>query len=420
MSSATTLHQQVAEILTSLVGPWTKEAYAAVAITAVVVAWVFWSINEQPTKVRLVFNSSSKLNQFVSTSTYHPPWWAKSAHVQALLTVALPQAKIKFSRDLVGLQDGGHVAVDWCEGTSQLSTDAPILLVIHGLNGSSDEHRSFCADALQAGFRPVVFNKRGHGGSTVAAVPLLQAFGCVKDVTEAIDHIERKFPTAPMVGVGFSAGGGLVCSYLGETGKASKLKAGVLVSPSTFLSDVQSLYTCIAYHLDLALGHNTEDLFCGGGMNAGYDAVLTFALKRFLRQHKEHLSPVIDYPAAMKSRSVAEFDRHVYVKMHGYEDLASYWKHNDPLRAVENIAVPVLCINAKDDPVCTYGQIDLALFDKNPIGLMAITKYGSHCGFFEQTSWFQLKSWASKATLDYLTTTLRYLDSSSATSSLSE
>ncbi|RHZ06029.1 hypothetical protein DYB26_012970, partial [Aphanomyces astaci] len=228
MVSATT--SLLPEIPTSPVAHWNMEVYAVVAIAAVASWLVFYYFTEEASKVRLVFNESSKLNQFISTSAYHPPWWAMSAHVQVLLTVVWPQAKVEYSREMLRLQDGGHVAVDWCKGTAHLAEDAPIVLVLHGLTGCSDGYRSFCADALQAGYRPVVFNKRGHGGSTLA-VPLLQAFGCVKDMKEVIHHIQRLFPASSIVGVGFSAGSGLLCSYLGETGKDSKLKAGVFVSP---------------------------------------------------------------------------------------------------------------------------------------------------------------------------------------------
>ncbi|RHY07324.1 hypothetical protein DYB37_004196 [Aphanomyces astaci] len=385
MVSATT--SLLPEIPTSPVAHWNMEVYAVVAIAAVASWLVFYYFTEEASKVRLVFNESSKLNQFISTSAYHPPWWAMSAHVQVLLTVVWPQAKVEYSREMLRLQDGGHVAVDWCKGTAHLAEDAPIVLVLHGLTGCSDGYRSFCADALQAGYRPVVFNKRGHGGSTLA-VPLLQAFGCVKDMKEVIHHIQRLFPASSIVGVGFSAGSGLLCSYLGETGKDSKLKAGVFVSP----------------------GYDSMELFCNGGINAPYNSILTFALKKFLRQHEDSLASTIDYAAAMKSRSVAEFDRHVYMTLHGYKDLASYWKHNNPMRSVENIAVPVLCINAKDDPVCPFGQINWSIFDINPNSLLALTTYGSHCGFYEHTTGLQLKSWASKASLDYLSTALRFID----------
>ncbi|RHY32074.1 hypothetical protein DYB32_002889 [Aphanomyces invadans] len=226
--------------------------------------------------------------------------------------------------------------------------------------GCSDGYRSFCADALEAGYRPVVFNKRGHGGSSLS-VPLLQAFGCVKDMKEVIHHIQRLFPVAPIV------------------------------------------------------GYDSVELFCNGGIRAPYDSILTYTLK-----HEDALSSVVDYAAAMQARSVAEFDRHVYMALHGYDDLASYWKHNNPMRAVENIAVPVLCINAKDDPVCTYDQINWSIFDINPNSMLAITTYGSHCGFFELTSGRKLKSWASKASLDYLSTALHYLHTSISSSKVKE
>ncbi len=58
----------------------------------------------------------------------------------------------------------------------------------------------------------------------------------------------------------------------------------------------------------------------------------------------------------MNAKSVAEFDSLVYMKLNNYANLPSYWKDNNPMRAVENIQAPVLCINAKDDPVCTFGK----------------------------------------------------------------
>ncbi|KAF0693871.1 Aste57867_15213 [Aphanomyces stellatus] len=402
-----------------MVEAWTQacadsgmEAYLILAVALVASCAVFYYYTERQSKVQLVYNGASKLNQFIAkncatlNSSYHPPWWAMSAHVQVLLTVLWPQAKVQYSREMVPCKDGGEVALDWVRGADTLDNSAPIVLVLHGLTGASNRrcflvlsreipligcslgYRSFCVDALQAGYRPVVFNKRGHGG-TVLNVPKLQAFGCVSDMTFVIEHIRRAFPTAPLVGVGFSAGSGLLVSYLGEMGVDSKLDAGVLVSP----------------------GYDAVDLFCNGAINAPYNSVLTFMLKKFLQQHEEALSPIIDFPAAMAASSVAEFDRHVYMRLHGYTDLDAYWKDNNPMRAVENIGVPVLCLNAKDDPVCTYGNINWSIFDINPNAMLGITTYGSHCGYYETTSSFSpfhLKSWATKAALDYLNTALRY------------
>lgn len=126
------------------------------------------------------------------------------------------------------------VAVDWGgeEPDSGLTKDSPILIVCHGLTGCSLGMRSFCQRALRHGFRPVVFNKRGHGGVALAT-PKLQAFGDISDIDEVIEDIHARYPEAVKVGAGFSAGSGLLVSYLGEKGTASRLAAGV-VRPSWF------------------------------------------------------------------------------------------------------------------------------------------------------------------------------------------
>ncbi len=54
-------------------------------------------------------------------------------------------------------------------------------------------------------FRPVVFNKRGHGNS-VLTIPKLQSFGDTSDIREAVVFINKQYPQAKMVAIGHSAG----------------------------------------------------------------------------------------------------------------------------------------------------------------------------------------------------------------------
>ena len=55
-------------------------------------------------------------------------------------------------------------------------------------------------------------------------------WGDYKDIESAIDRIQQNFPTAPIFGIGFSAGGHLLASYLQRTGKRSRLTAAVMNS----------------------------------------------------------------------------------------------------------------------------------------------------------------------------------------------
>lgn len=298
------------------------------------------------------------------------------------LTFLVPQANVEYRREILVLNDGGHAALDWAvkaEGlsASSLDQDAPIVVVMHGLTGCSASMRSLCAEALAFGYRPVVFNKRGHGGVKLATAKL-QAFGCVEDLSEAIAHVEKAFPAARLYGIGFSAGSGLLCSYMGEKGDESRLDAAVLVSP----------------------GYNALDLFCRGLIHPWYDFLMTQSLKQFLMPHTADLRDVINVDKALKASSIKEFDQHVYMKMHGYADLEAYWLKNNPMRDISSIRRPLLCVNALDDPVCTKENIARAVFVASETNMLVETDVGSHCAFFEGN--WRLKSWANTFSMQYL------------------
>ncbi|TMW59328.1 hypothetical protein Poli38472_004397 [Pythium oligandrum] len=338
---------------------------------------------------RMVFGQS-KLNAYLAEGLqdlldrYRPTWWTNT-HIQIALTFLIPQARINYKREILTLADGGHAALDWAHESEhhKLAPDSPIVLVLHGLTGCSLAMRSLCAEALEHGYRPVVFNKRGHGGVKLVT-PKLQPFGCVRDLSHAIAHIEREYPTAKLYGIGFSAGSGLLCSYLGETGASSRLDAGVLISP----------------------GYSALELFCRGKINPVYNFLMTFSLKQFLMKHKTELEKIVHVPSALKATTIREFDEHVYMKMHGYENIEEYWKYNDPMRDVDQILRPVLCINALDDPVCTKETIPYEEFEQNPLRMLVETEKGSHCAFFE--GHIMLKSWAHEAAMTYLSRVREY------------
>ncbi|KAG3236331.1 hypothetical protein PI124_g18655 [Phytophthora idaei] len=334
-----------------------------------------------------IIGGNSELNEFMAKALqplldrYTPTWWTNS-HIQCFLTFLVPQSPVNYKRDVLTFKDGGQASLDWALESSAamkspLKNDSPIAIIMHGLVGCSESMRSLCAEALAHGYRPVVFNKRGHGGLKLAT-PKLQAFGCVQDLQEAIAHVENIFPTSELYGIGCSAGSGLLCSYLCELGDKSRLRAGVLISP----------------------GYNAFDLFCRGRINPVYDFLMTFTLKSFLLRHKSELSPVVDVARALKATSIREFDQHVYMKMHGYQDLEAYWKVNNPMRDVDNLKMPFLCINALDDPVCTKETIPYDEFRRKPNAMLLETPEGSHCAFFEGN--FQLKSWCNEAAMTYL------------------
>lgn len=99
----------------------------------------------------------------------------------------------------------------------------------------------------------------------------------------------------------------------------------------------------------------------------------------------------------------------------------AYWEHNEPLRDVDEVAVPVLSICARDDPVRgqEHATLPLELFETNPHFFLLLTERGGHCGFATQREGGVLKaaappnagggnrgtSWSHKALLEFFRAT---------------
>lgn len=64
------------------------------------------------------------------------------------------------------------------------------------------------------------------------------------------------------------------------------------------------------------------------------------------------------------------------------KDWDRYWDRNEPLRDADEVAIPVLCICSRDDPLLPPAStLPLPLFQSNPYFLLVLTDKGGHCGF---------------------------------------
>ena len=254
--------------------------------------------------------------------------------------------------------------MDWLEVDDDKSIKkvSPIMLLIPDLTGAAADLAAACTEALARKFRPVVFNRRGHGG-TLLSTYRFQSFGDASDLEEAIQFITHMYPYAEIFAISFSTGSGLLLSYLGEAGATSKLNAAVCISP------------CF----------DAEALFKSNSLPEPYNWLWTFKLKSVLRQHP-CLGNVINYNLALQSTSIKELDERVYVKLNQYNSLEEYWRYNDPMRNITNISVPVLCVSALDDPICPKETIPFSLFKTSNNLFLVTTDKGGHCGFLEDFS----------------------------------
>jgi abhydrolase domain-containing protein 15 len=311
-----------------------------------------------------------------------PPWFMENTHAQTIAAAYLPQPPMAFRRELLKLEDGGVLAVDWAMTRIEtLIPTSPVLFILTGLAGDARDFQHLCIIAIEKGFRPVVFNKRGHGGCKLST-PVLQRFGDPSDFKHVVSHVSQLFPEAPLTVVGTSAGSGLMTSYLGAERENTPLLAAVALCP----------------------GYDAERVFrdC---VKPPYDYFLVQGLHQIVHDNRSVLELSYDVTAALETRTVHELEERLYCRIHGYSDIHAYWQENDPRFAMWHVAIPMLSVTARDDPVCVQELVPYNLFQDNKNIILALMEKGGHCGFIEEGTH---ENWSQRVALDFIISVLEY------------
>ncbi|XP_074870081.1 protein ABHD15 [Carettochelys insculpta] len=314
-------------------------------------------------------------------------WWWSWPHLQtALQLLCPPSRRPELARELLQLADGGLVALDWVvgpwgtgkrSGGSAAVSTPPVLLVLPNAAGKVTRGiLHLCLLALEQGYQPVIFNRRGHNSSPLASLKL-QAFGDPGDLKEVVTYLRVRHPGAALCAVSEGSGSGLLLSYLGECGSSSYLVAAACISP---------VFRC------------REWLEAGGPWL--YEWSLLLHQKRSLSRYATVLAEVVETAKLFGSRSLREFEETLFCETKRHPvSWDAYWERNEPLRDVDEAAVPVLCICSTDDPVRgpPASTLPMELFHSSPFFFLLLTPCGGHCGFLTDGP----RSWSHEAMLEY-------------------
>ena len=322
---------------------------------------------------------------------YRPTPWLYSPHLQ-LLWLLLMEAiapPLRYERrDLLTMRDSGTTALDWLG--LHVAPTVPTLVLLHTVTGDAQSMRAIARDLHKAShWRVVVCTRRGHGGLPLTA-PVLNTMGCTDDLREQLRHIQDEFPQSPLYAVGVSAGSGLLVRYLGEEGADSLIRAAVAYCPG----------------YDIGVAWTRAQPF--------YSRAMAKRLKRhFLEPHPQSFSHLGSYDACLAARDLSEFHDNLY-EMAGCANVSDYLARFNPMGVFDRISVPVLILNADDDPVCVIqNALDhLDAIKRIPGALLVRTARGSHCAFFE--GW-TARSWANRLIGGYLSVVHQDLSEASGT-----
>lgn len=71
---------------------------------------------------------------------------------------------------------------------------------------------------------------RASGAGVPVTSPQLYSAGFTNDIRTALLYISKRYPKAPLLGVGFSLGANVLTRYLAEEGEQSRLRAGCVLA----------------------------------------------------------------------------------------------------------------------------------------------------------------------------------------------
>lgn len=303
---------------------------------------------------------------------FQPAWWLPGPHLQTLWNPFFRSApRLARQRERLWLADGDFIDLDW-HGPHEAS--APLVLVLHGLTGSSN---SLYVLGLQQqlaarGWASVAINWRGCSGEP-NLLPRAYHSGASDDLAEVIGHLQAKRPLAPLYAVGYSLGGNVLLKYLGESGIGSPLRKAVAVS--------------VPFRLDQCADR------IGLGFSRVYQAHFMKAMVAYVKdkqqrfQHEgltEHLGALQRLGPLQGMRTFWDFDGRFTAPLHGYSDAHDYYRRASSRYYLPTITTPTLLIQAEDDPFVFRHSVP------EPAELSASTslelhRRGGHVGFVEGT-----------------------------------
>lgn len=314
----------------------------------------------------------------------------RGGHAQTL-AAAFRFTRSKLLREERGLYESRLVEVDadarvllkcrW----QQNRREAPTLLLLHGLEGSSESLYVVGASqkAYRAGFNVVRMNMRTCGGTEHLTKTLYNS-GMTGDIDRVLSEELLGRERLPRVYVaGFSMSGNMVLKLAGDYGAdfPPALAGVVAVSPSV---DIAACADAI-----------------GRRANALYRLSFMRSLRRRVRA-KARLHPELyDTRGLWRVRHIRQFDER-YTALHGgYLGASDYYERASSLGVIPRIEVPTLVIHAADDPIIPAAPFLDPNTSANPNVLLVFTRGGGHVGFISEACGVEDRRWAENRVVEF-------------------
>ena len=91
--------------------------------------------------------------------------------------------------------------------------------------------------------------------------------------------------------------------------------------------------------------------------------------------------PRFDAAGALVCRTVREFDEAITRRTFGFASVDDYYRASGSAARLPSVTVPLLCVQAADDPIAVDAAVPRAAAAANPNVAMVVTPSGGHLGW---------------------------------------
>ncbi len=286
-----------------------------------------------------------------ATTLFVAPSWLRGAHAQTIWPLLRKGLLPNYRRERWATPDQDFIDLDWSDepaggdagslrstsldGSSWggPATNAPLVVLFHGLEGSSRSHyaRRLMHAVAERGWRGVVVHFRGCSGAA-NLLPRAYHSGDSTEIDWVLRRFKQLFPEAPLYAVGFSLGGNALLKWLGEQGSAAE----------TVVNGAAS----ICPPLDLAAANEA--------LSHGFNLVYA---RHFLNTLiPKAIAKLGRYPGlysarqVQRARTLYDFDDAVTAPLHGFRNADDYYARASAKPFLGSVRAPTLLINTLNDP----------------------------------------------------------------------
>ena len=275
----------------------------------------------------------------------------------------------------------------WCYWQKPDRSTPLTLIVVHGLEGSSDSQymHGVARNGLAAGMNVVLMNQRNCGGMDHCA-PTLYNSSLSGDVAAVVRNILENDGVSRFALIGFSMGGNLVLKLAGEWGNEGppQFRAVAAVCPA----------------IDLAASADALH----EPANRIYEYYFLMQLFQRLRRKARFFPDKFDLSRLRGISTLRQFDDRITAYYCGFTGADDYYARAAAANVIDRIAVPSLIIHAKNDPFIRMQSETLRRIAANPNITYIETADGGHCAFLGERNGDPLDDgrWAEREVVEFV------------------